>query len=379
MTFDEQEDTLSRAGSRRSRTPRSPKGEREREHGERLDPNRTKVSGRSKKPAPTSTRERPPVERHFTDSFYADETTLPTRPKTRFEQDLFGDPDPRKASIVRRQTTPAREAVPSSPRPKSARSHSLDDIDMDLAYGELPPPLPSPARTFQDKEELKEKMSKLTLLLDEANALQHSATAIIEHLQKNPDALAAVALTLAEISNLASKMAPGVLMSMKGAFPAVIALLMSPQFMIAAGVGIGVTVVALGGYKIIKKIQAKKDAERELEEPMVMEELIKDTPELSRIEMWRKGVADSEATSVEGEFVTPLAGRRLLETGELTEANFKAMDEEEGKKDKKAKSRSKDAKVKVPKSAKSSSSKTGRPKAKKEPSPLKMLFKKQAA
>jgi hypothetical protein len=186
-----------------------------------------------------------------------------------------------------------------------ARSKSEAFVDMDLAYGDIPPPLPE--KRYDDVE-LKEKASKIEMLLDEANALQFTATAIIENLQKNPEALAAVSLTLAEISAIVGKMGPGVLLTLKGSFPAVAALLLSPQFMIAGGVAVGVTIVALGGYKIIKKIQAQKEVEAPI--PMAampvrapiedsnnqLDEL--EPQELSRVEMWRRGIADVEANSV---------------------------------------------------------------------------------
>jgi hypothetical protein len=202
-----------------------------------------------------------------------------------------------------------------------ARSKSEAFVDMDLAYGDIPPPLPE--KRYDDVE-LKEKASKIEMLLDEANALQFTATAIIENLQKNPEALAAVSLTLAEISAIVGKMGPGVLLTLKGSFPAVAALLLSPQFMIAGGVAVGVTIVALGGYKIIKKIQAQKEVEAPI--PMAampvrapiedsnnqLDEL--EPQELSRVEMWRRGIADVEANSVisvDGEFVTPGASRTI--------------------------------------------------------------------
>ena len=165
----------------------------------------------------------------------------------------------------------------------------------------------------------------MRFLLDEANCAQHSVKAMIEHLQKNPDAMAAVALTLAEISNIAAKMAPGALTALKGSAPAVFALLASPQFLIAAGVGIGVTVVMLGGYKIIKKIKAKNAAGKE---GSMDEALEIDGEEVGRIKAWRRGIvatddgdAHSEVlsvgTSVDGEFITPLAASmRGMETRE---------------------------------------------------------------
>jgi len=173
-------------------------------------------------------------------------------------------------------------------------------------------------------------------MLEEAHCLQHSATATIEHLQKNPDALAAVALTLAEISNLVRRMAPGALGSLAKAFPAAVALLTSPQFLIATGLGVGVVAVALGGYKIVKRIQDQRALEKE-------ERLLEVPAGLDRIEMWRRGIADVEAesvgTTVDGEFITPEAGRRLIEEGKITPAELKAPEEGASEKGKKRKTK----------------------------------------
>lgn len=175
---------------------------------------------------------------------------------------------------------------------------------MDLAYGPVPPPLPVTIEA--DDAEIKGLVNKVKALLDEANCLQYSVSATIASLQKNPDAMAAVALTLAEISNIATKMAPGVLASMKGSAPAVFALLASPQFMIAGGVAVGVTIVAFGGYKIIKKIRARNA----VEDPG-MDEMLEIGGDVSAIDNWRRGIAEAEeqsvGTSVDGEFITPEA------------------------------------------------------------------------
>lgn len=286
------------------------------------------------------------------------------------------DEEPPRKELIRRHTDfPDHELAPR----KVSRSKSEPYIDMDLAYGELPPPLP--IKKYEDEFELKNKMSKLTVLLDEANCLQHSVTAMIESLQKNPDALAAVALTLAEISNIVTKMAPGALTALKGSFPAVMALLASPQFMIAAGVGVGVTIVALGGYKIIKKIQAKPE-EKELEAPMQLDELR--TDELSRIELWRRGIADVQAasvgTSVDGELITPGASRFFVEEGVLDADDVKSRASRKSHKTKSkapksvasshrsSKSKSKSKSDSKEKSSKEKSSR------RREPSGLRMLF-----
>ncbi|XP_014560339.1 hypothetical protein COCVIDRAFT_89337 [Bipolaris victoriae FI3] len=366
------------------------------------DDTRSQTSHRSK--ASKSSR-RPPLERGHTD--------IPRSSRHRFEADLNGQ-DSHGKEVARRHS--------DQPRAKAAY------VDMDLAYGDVPPPLPDPQI---EELELKEKASKIEMLLDEANALQYTATAIIENLQKNPEALAAVSLTLAEISALVTKMGPGVLMSLKGSFPAVAALLLSPQFMIAGGVAVGVTIVALGGYKIIKKIQTQPQydpleapaqpmisraatAPAAIEEPSnELDEL--QPQELSRVEKWRRGIADIEAescgTSVDGEFITPGVSRELCDAGILDEDDLKSRRSTRSKrtttsesrhkshrsksKPSESKSESKRASSKVGKDSsskvgKDSSSKVGKDSAskvgssksgkessrkkEKEPSGLKMLF-----
>ncbi|KAF2463117.1 uncharacterized protein BDR25DRAFT_298675 [Lindgomyces ingoldianus] len=318
---------------------------------------------------------KPSIERGYSDSFYANDGSPRHSPThRRFDQDLAGDArDGYRRELTRRYTDmPVEEYML---RETSSRSES--HIDMDLAYGELPPPLP--VRKYDDSE-LQAKASKLTMLLEEANCLQYSVTTIIENLQKNPEALAAVALTLAEISNIAGKMGPGILAGLKGSFPAVVALLASPQFMIAAGVGVGVTIVALGGYKIIKKIQAQKeDEERVMEAPYEMDEL--QSQELSRIEIWRRGIADAEAdsagTSVDGEFITPGASQHLVAAGVLDEEELKSRRnsriKDEGERRPKS-HRAKSVKSSKSTASRSKTAKESSKKKKKEPSGLKMLF-----
>jgi hypothetical protein len=274
------------------------------------------------------------MERGYSDSFYANDS--PRTSKHRFEDDLGGG-DAHNKEIARRNSD---MAVQRSSQSSKSRSKS---VDMDLCYGDVPPPLPE--KRYNDVE-LKEKASKIELLLDEANCLQHTATAMIENLQKNPEALAAVSLTLAEISAIVGKMGPGVLMTLKGSFPAVAALLLSPQFMIAGGLAVGVTIVALGGYKIIKKMQVQQEVEAPMpatpQMPLpvraaTMPAQIEDSnnmldelepQELSRVELWRRGIADVEAnssgTSVDGEFITPEASRTLVAAGVLDEDDLKS-------------------------------------------------------
>lgn len=321
-------------------------------------------------------RPKPPVERGHSNTLYTDDDARLFRHASgqssplRFEQDLDATGDGQRSELMRRHTDGDYDNIT---RGRPLGRSTLLHVDDDLAYGELPPP-PLPLRPYDDGSELRGKMSKLTMLLDEFNCLQHSATAIITNLQKNPEALAAVALTLAEISNLCAKLAPGALVALKGSFPAVMALLASPHFLIAAGVGVGVTIVALGGYKIIKRVNAKRDKDSQLE----MDELQEISSDISRIETWRRGIAEagpaSSGTSVDGEFITPHASRQLLDAGVLSEHDLtSSRSSRRGSKSEKA-SKSKS-------SSKSSNASKGEEKPKKknkkkEPSGLRMLFRK---
>lgn len=293
------------------------------------DDRKSRSSRRSKKSSSTRHKsqhpgDRPPLERGYTDSFYAnDRAGKPGSSPLKNEV----SPEEPQNQLARRYTDGPLSIF---------KSKKKDDVDMDLAYGDLPPPLPD--HRSENELELRNQMNGLTRMLDEANCLQYSVVTMIDSLQKNPDALAAVALTLAEISNIVAKLGPGALTALKGTFPAAVALLASPQFMIAAGVGIGVTIVALGGYKIIKKIQQSNEQAAALpaggpvraidgpEEPLMLDEL--QPPELSRIERWRRGIADIAAdsigTSVDGEFVTPGAADRFIKEGVLNEDDLKS-------------------------------------------------------
>jgi hypothetical protein len=231
-------------------------------------------------------------------------------------------------------------------------------IDMNLAYGNIPPDLasrvdldgehdyeddelvpalPSRAVYVSEEQEARSLMERIETFLDEAHCVHHSATAIIAHLQSNPQAAAAVALTLAELSTLLGKLSPSFLGVVKGGSPAVFALLASPQFLIAAGVTVGVTVVMFGGWKIVKRIRdAKRDKEHAMSfeaqqsdgarwhvphEPYVpgvagsgFDEALVLEEELSTIESWRRGivpVAEDEAADLE--LISPEAERRRKE------------------------------------------------------------------
>ncbi|MCJ1362705.1 hypothetical protein MMC16_001811 [Acarospora aff. strigata] len=265
----------------------------------------------------------------------------------------------RKQELVRSHTTQSNGVAQRASPTRSMSTPAA--IDMDLAYGEIPPPLP--LSRPEEELELKGLVGKVKMLLDEAECAQYSVTAIVANLQKNPDAMAAVALTLAEISNIVAKMSPGVITALKGSAPAVFALLASPQFMIAAGVGVGITIVAFGGYKIIKKIKAKNAQDNG------MDEMLELGPEVNRIENWRRGItevdAESIGTSVDGEFITPQAAFMSREA-------LHGERHREPKKEKKSKKSEKTSK-----SSSSKSSKTLKPEKEKKvnkPSPLRLMF-----
>lgn len=254
------------------------------------------------------------------------------------------------------------------------RSLTSPDIDMALAYGDLPGD-GALTRSGNSEEELKPLVSKVKRLLEEADCLHYSATAIIASLQKNPEAMAAVALTLAEISNIASKMAPGALVALKGGAPAVFALLAAPEFLIAGGVALGVTVVAFGGYKIIKKIKAKNAMEKEAAR---MDEMLEIGVDADSINNWRRGISNyddtesviSAGTSVEGEFITPQAAA-------LSRLDLNADEHPSGKG--RSSSRASSSKSESSKGSKSSSKKSSKEKKQlekkvKKPSPLRLMF-----
>ncbi|OJJ85949.1 uncharacterized protein ASPGLDRAFT_65136 [Aspergillus glaucus CBS 516.65] len=243
------------------------------------------------------------------------------------EESVYAPPP---AALPRRHTQPIMNTrdVPQQ-RPPTGRTMSDADVDMDLAYGDYNPeamvprnpgpPGAVPANNMQlqkiEDPELNSLVNRAQILLEEAECLHYSATTAMSQLQQHPDAMAAVALTLAEISNLIGKMAPAAISMLKTSAPAVWALLASPQFLIAAGVGIGATIVMFGSYKIIKQIGGGGSTENKpkaVEEPERPEELMEINTEcLSQVEMWRRGVADVEAkstgTKVDGEFITHTA------------------------------------------------------------------------
>lgn len=319
-------------------------------------------------------------------------STIYPSSKNRFSQDLHSPRSPTSPhqELTRRHSGRDDLLVQRSPRlpPRSMTSPASPSspIDMDLAYGPIPPPLP--VATEAEDAEFKGLVNKVKALLDEADCIQYSVSAMIASLQKNPDAMAAVALTLAEISNIATKMAPGVLAAMKGSAPAVFALLASPQFMIAGGVAVGVTIVALGGYKIIKKIRAKNA----VEDPGV-DEMLEIGGDVGMIDNWRRGIAEVEeqsvGTSVDGEFITPEAltlsklnlheksasNTRGRETGSESRKSGSSMVPSEISSSAGSKRSSRRSSKGTSKGSEQGDSKGKKEKKAKKPSPLRLMFK----
>ncbi|CAI6090265.1 unnamed protein product [Clonostachys chloroleuca] len=204
------------------------------------------------------------------------------------------------------------------------------EIDMNLAYGELPPDLQERYDldpVYGDEYQAKALTKRVEGLLVEANCLKYSAGKTIAHLQTNPDAAAAVACTLAELSKVVTKASPAVLAMLKGGSPAVWGLLASPQFMIGTGAVVGLTVIMFGGWKIVKRVKEQAAAREAMayegvpmDRPAPMrtqseysfgvdEALIVDD-ELSSIETWMRGVpAYGDDESADLELITPTADR----------------------------------------------------------------------
>ncbi|KAI1798707.1 hypothetical protein F4811DRAFT_547477 [Daldinia bambusicola] len=285
-------------------------------------------------------------------------STAPSRPPVTYRSP-YAETAPRDMTLSRptlahAQTMPIYTEEPVGydsgrmvPLPRStsdpASREKGKDVDMNLAYGSLPPDLeervdldPVHKNVEKNVETEREAMSiieKIENLLTEAQCLHHTATHIIQHLQGNPDAAAAVALTLAELSALLGKMSPSFLAVLKGGSPAIFALLASPQFLIAAGVTVGVTVVMFGGWKIVKRIQeantaaaapmafpayqpgpseANRSQYPESEVSAGFDEALVIEEELSSIEIWRRGIAPfGEDEQADLELISPEADRAM--------------------------------------------------------------------
>ncbi|KAI1407705.1 hypothetical protein F5Y13DRAFT_174161 [Hypoxylon sp. FL1857] len=279
-------------------------------------------------------------------------STAPSRPpvayRSPYAESAARDMTLSRPTLAHAPTTPiyVDEPPPTSISvPRSVSDPALrekgKEIDMNLAYGNVPPDLEErvdldPAyKAVQKEREALDLIEKIENLLTEAQCLHHTATHIIQHLQGNPDAAAAVALTLAELSAILGKMSPSFLAVLKGGSPAIFALLASPQFLIAAGVTVGVTVVMFGGWKIVKRIQdagagpaavapmafaahqpspaeagrppyPESEISAGFDEALVLEE------ELSSIESWRRGIVPfGEDEHADLELISPEADRAI--------------------------------------------------------------------
>lgn len=275
-----------------------------------------------------------------------------------------------RPTLVHATTAPVFSRTASDLSLGKTASKKKKDIDMNLAYGNIPPDLasrtdlgpvtPAEERDAESQEEARKEeearklMSRIDTLLDEAECVQHTATNIIDHLQRKPEAAAAVALLLAELSTLLKTMSPGFLGIVKGGSPAVFALLASPQFLIGVGMAVGVTVIFFGGWKIVKRIKAAKALAAEKsagaqafemqhqpppptaawdnpafqyeaasaygppgpgshDDALVLDDEFALDEELSTIETWRRGIVPSgeDEESVDLELITPEAARSV--------------------------------------------------------------------
>ncbi|RDA90856.1 hypothetical protein CP533_1548 [Ophiocordyceps camponoti-saundersi (nom. inval.)] len=207
-----------------------------------------------------------------------------------------------------------------SARRSSAPTIRHDAIDMDLAYGNVPPDLAD--RTDLDprhedgQQRARRLVGRVEKLLDEAHCLQHSAGSIIRNLQEKPDAAAEVALTLADLSSAVAKMSPAFVSLLKSGSPAVFALLASPQFLIGTTIAVGVTVVMFGGWKIVKRIHedrpllpsSKPAPDMTRDDDGRMDEALVVDDQLGSIDNWRRGIMSSDE-SADLELITPEADR----------------------------------------------------------------------
>ncbi|ROV95513.1 hypothetical protein VPNG_08935 [Cytospora leucostoma] len=288
-----------------------------------------------------------------------------------------GEAIPSRPSLVHATTAPATVDLQGGSvevqgtninRAASQSVRNPDVVDMNLAYGDVPPDLASRTDLGPDTQvdvepeivvegeankeaQARTIMERIEALLDEAECVHHTATSIIDHLQRKPEAAAAVALLLAELSTLLKAISPGFLGVVKGGFPVIFALLASPQFLIGVGVAVGVTVVCFGGWKIVKHIrEAKAAGAREKaaafemqggqqpatampynpdaagSQPAASDDALVLEEELGSIEAWRRGIApgdDEDGDGVAGsvvesadlELITPQAARSARDDG----------------------------------------------------------------
>ncbi|OAA60496.1 hypothetical protein SPI_05620 [Niveomyces insectorum RCEF 264] len=198
---------------------------------------------------------------------------------------------PRTSLMVHRpRSDPALLGSYAGGRPVAAAAALSKPVDMHLAYGDIPPDLGSRVDLDplmcgdvdgggegenpeqEQKAEAQSLVDRIENLLNEAQCIHHTAASIIAHLQNNPEAAAAVALTLAELSAVLAKISPAFLGVVKGGSPAVFALLASPQFLIGTSIAVGVTVIIFGGWKIIRRMTEIKAARADEKQAFEMAE-----------------------------------------------------------------------------------------------------------
>ncbi|KAF3152601.1 hypothetical protein TWF569_002908 [Orbilia oligospora] len=126
------------------------------------------------------------------------------------------------------------------------RSASTADLSL--------PTLPPRPEVDEEDDHLTALFTQVQDIIDHAAAAQSSVVTLVDALRREPETLAMVGLTLAEISTIIAKLSPAALAGAQLSWPVVFSFLASPQFAIVAGGVIGTTVILLGGYKIIKKM-----------------------------------------------------------------------------------------------------------------------------
>ncbi|RDA86911.1 hypothetical protein CP532_1865, partial [Ophiocordyceps camponoti-leonardi (nom. inval.)] len=239
----------------------------------------------------------------------------------------YGRPALTESNLKTHSETSSVVSAAPSPRRSSAPTIRQDGIDMDLAYGNVPPDLADrvdldPRHGDDGQQRAQTLVGRVEKLLDEAHCLQHSAGTMIRNLQEKPDTAAEVALTLADLSSAVANMSPALVGLLKSGSPAVFALLASPQFLIGTTIAVGVTVVMFGGWRIVKRIHDGQqpmlpsaggvpfpDRARgvEYDDGRVDEALVVDD-QLGSIDSWRRGIVSSDE-SADLELITPEADR----------------------------------------------------------------------
>lgn len=342
----------SSSGRRRHRTHRTVgRGDGDSVHGD-SQPSRPQLTASNLSTLSDMSASQPPVVRptrrhlHESHSGTAPHDVAPSREETGFEYNSKSSarldnstdaalPAVRTSMMVHRsRSDPVLGLHTGSGGGGGAGTSSSKPIDLSLAYGDIPPDLESrfdldttvsgdDEPDSQQESQAQTLVDRIEALLNEAQCLHHTAASIICRLQDNPEAAAAVALTLAELSSILARLSPAFLGAVKGGSPVVFALLASPQFLIGTSIAVGVTVILFGGWKIIKRISQVRDSQKDEKlafesagqfqskqqpdsgpslgpppaassvpapTPVVYDEALVLEEELSTIESWRRGI-----------------------------------------------------------------------------------------